>query len=63
MNDPLALTHADILGVRAGQLLMRNRKQFNMKMFSILHNTVMFFLSLYMVIETITQVILKLKES
>ena len=61
--DPLAMTHADVLGVRAGQRLMRNRKPFNMKMFSILHNTVMFLLSLYMVIETMTQVIPELKES
>ena len=42
---------------------MRNRKPFNMMLFSMLHNTVMFILSLYMVVETLIQVIPKLKES
>ena len=34
-----------------------------MMLFSMLHNTVMFILSLYMVVETLIQVIPKLKES
>jgi hypothetical protein len=35
---------------------MRTRKPVNVKAFSIAHNFVMFWLSLYMVVETVTQV-------
>lgn len=47
---------ADVVGVDLGRRLMRNRKPINVKNFSQLHNLIMFFLSLYMVIETVTQV-------
>lgn len=48
--------YADIIGVNAGKQWMRRRKPVNVKSFSILHNAVMFFASLYMVIETLRQV-------
>ena len=35
---------------------MRKRKPVNVKSFSIVHNAIMFFASLYMVIETLRQV-------
>ncbi|KAK9810738.1 hypothetical protein WJX73_003990 [Symbiochloris irregularis] len=43
------------MGVDIGKRLMANRKPYNMKRVSALHNTFMFSLSLYMVIETMTQ--------
>ena len=48
--------HADIVGVNAGKQWMRRRKPVNVKSFSIVHNAIMFFASLYMVIETLRQV-------
>ena len=47
---------ADIVGVDVGKRLMRKRKPVNVKSFSIVHNAIMFFASLYMVIETLRQV-------
>ena len=47
---------ADVLGVDLGRRIMRNRKPVNVKNFAQLHNLIMFFLSLYMVIETVVQV-------
>lgn len=42
--------------VVGGKAAMRTRKPVNVKAFSIAHNFVMFWLSLYMVVETCTQV-------
>ena len=47
---------ADIVGVDTGKRLMRKRKPVSVKSFSIMHNAIMFFASLYMVIETLRQV-------
>lgn len=47
---------ADMMGVDLGKRLMQNSKPFDMKKISVMHNTMMFALSLYMVIETLTQV-------
>ena len=47
---------ADIVGVNAGKQLMRRRKAVDVRTFSIVHNAIMFFASLYMVIETLRQV-------
>ena len=44
------------MGVDVGKRVMQNVKPFDMKRLSILHNTFMFVLSLYMVIETMSQV-------
>lgn len=52
----MVLFLADVVGVDVGRRIMRNRKPVNVKNFSQLHNLIMFFLSLYMVIETVTQV-------
>ena len=45
----------DVGGVLGGKRLMKHRKPFNVKPFAVVHNAVMFALSLYMVIETLTQ--------
>ncbi len=42
---------------------MRKRKPVNVKSFSIVHNAIMFFASLYMVIETLRQVCRALRAS
>eukprot|EP00884_Botryococcus_braunii_P016492 jgi/Botrbrau1/3526/Bobra.341_2s0053.1 len=49
------ITALYVVGVDVGRRIMRNRKPVNVKNFSQLHNLIMFFLSLYMVIETVTQ--------
>ena len=46
---------SDVGGVLGGKRLMKHRKPFNVKPFAVVHNAVMFALSLYMVIETLTQ--------
>jgi hypothetical protein len=50
----------DIGGVMLGVHLMRNRKPFNMRTFTIAHNLLMFCASLYMVVETVRQVSVRL---
>ena len=45
----------DVGGVLGGKRLMKHRKPFNVKPFAVVHNAVMFSLSLYMVVETLSQ--------
>lgn len=46
---------ADIVCIPIGNALMRNRQPFRLRRFSVLHNAVLFSLSLYMCIECIRQ--------
>ena len=47
--------HADVLCIPIGNALMRNRQPFKLRRFSVVHNAVLFSLSLYMCIECIRQ--------
>ncbi len=47
---------ADVVAIPLGQRLMRDRPPFKLKAFAVLHNLVLFSLSLYMSLETLKQV-------
>jgi GNS1/SUR4 family len=47
--------HADVLCIPIGNTLMRNRQPFRLRRFSVVHNAVLFSLSLYMCIKCIRQ--------
>lgn len=47
---------ADILGVELGKRMMQNSKPWDMRRVAIMHNCTMFCISLYMVLETLSQV-------
>ena len=51
----ICVLHADVLCIPIGNALMRNRPPFKLRRFSVLHNAVLFSLSLYMCIECIRQ--------
>ena len=46
---------ADVLGIPIGNALMRNRQPLKLRRFSMLHNAVLFSLSLYMCVECLRQ--------
>jgi len=55
MRGPICISIIYLLAVPIGNRIMRDREPMKLKTFSLIHNGVLFFLSLYMAVETVRQ--------